>query len=159
MKVSTKAGDCGFTNLGGKNFSKDDPLIEALGNLDELNAALGLAKLHVHCDKYKHFLEEMQRSILSISSLLISDDECIKSPSVEAIEQVIMFIEENYSTPAQFICPGNSDRECFLHLARTVARRAERSVVSLAKENVIALKVIPFINRLSDAIWLIASIQ
>ena len=159
MTISTKSGDDGYTNLPGRpRVLKNDAIIEALGNLDELNASIGIAKLYLLDGKYKNFLEEIQNDILAISAYLIAPQHDIDLPGVDKIDKIIKYIEANHQIPAKFICPGKNQQECLLHLARTTSRKTERSIVAIQNyQN--AQKIIPFVNRLSDALWLIASIQ
>ncbi len=152
MKLYTKSGDQGKTSILGKDrIDKDDIRIEAYGTIDELNSVVGLAISKVP-NEIKDDLIKIQSLLFEIGSELAS----IKprnTISVEDITNLELLIDQAVEqTPElkSFILPGGSEGSSWLHLARTVTRRAERLIFTLSKSNEINPNIIPWINRLSD---------
>jgi cob(I)alamin adenosyltransferase len=162
MKIYTKTGDDGSTGLiGGSRVSKGDLRIDCYGNVDELNACLGFAAAEGDFTLIEK-LRPIQNELFVIGSLLATPEG--KSPanvplpqlddaSIARLEQQIDAAEALLPPLHNFILPGGTELSCRLHLARTICRRAERAIVSLAQaQQHVDLKVITYLNRLSD--WL-----
>lgn len=165
MKIYTKTGDKGETSLiGGERTDKDDPRIEAYGEVDELNAAIGLAIsfLPAHSSTIYEDLTKVQHHLFDIGAELASLSErkvkALKIPKVTPTK--VSFLEQqmdNYASElkslTQFILPGGTEAASALHLARTICRRAERRIVSLAKQQPVNEELVRYLNRLSDLLF------
>lgn len=158
MAIYTRTGDAGSTSLfTGQRVSKTHPRVEAYGTLDELNAMLSLCVCAVAEEEQRTLLEALQQHIFWFSAELASDSEqpspgkrYISSEEIALLEQTID--REMARVPAlhQFVLPGRCEAASRLHLARTVARRAERRLVELAAEVTIRQILLRYLNRLSD---------
>ena len=161
-KIYTRGGDKGKTSLvGGSRVSKSDDIIEAVGNVDELNALLGL----VICDlkePYISTLRDIQNDLFDIGADLATPSNN-KGPALRINKNYTIYLEQeidkiNANLPAltSFILPGGSKVSSIIHLARTVNRRSERSIVKLSKKQKINIEVLKYINRLSDFLFVLA---
>ncbi len=169
-KVYTKTGDGGRTRLaGGEQVEKDTVRVEAYGTVDELNAVIGLVRAFndpQRGDAPRQLEEEMkwvQHKLFDVGGLLATapgrqfpNMPTVTPRDVERLEQWIDRCQEDLAPLKEFVLPGGGIVPGFLHQARTVARRAERRCVRLAREEDIPLQVIPFLNRLSDALFVSA---
>lgn len=162
--IVTRTGDKGQTGLfGGMRVPKDHPRIQACGDTDELNAALGCA-LAEDCPA------ALQERLLRMQQLLFRAGADIATPTehnaatvprieprhVEELERDIATMEEILPSLQNFILPGGTKAAAHLHLARTICRRAERSLVRLAQEEPIGTDLRMFFNRVSDWLFLAA---
>lgn len=164
MKIYTKTGDTGLTSLiGGTRVLKSHLRIECYGTVDELNSYIGLVADQPISDPYTEILKEIQDRLFTIGASLASDPErsTKKIPDLY-LEDVALLEQEmdkmNESLPAlkHFILPGGNSVVSFCHVARCICRRAERLVVHLAEENLVDEKVIIYLNRLSDYLFVLA---
>lgn len=167
-RVTTGDGDGGDTGLGGgQNVSKDSLRIEALGGVDELNSLIGLALSGELAADVGEELRAVQNDLFDLGADLALREEdktasgaCgIETGQVERLERGIDTLGEELGPLEEFILPGGSPGAAVLHLARTVCRRAERVVVALSKEEAIGGLVIPYLNRLSDLLFMLARRQ
>ncbi|HET9384811.1 MAG TPA: cob(I)yrinic acid a,c-diamide adenosyltransferase [Gemmatimonadales bacterium] len=162
MKIYTKTGDAGETGLfGGGRVPKDDPRVQAYGQVDELNATLGFAAALDPAGFESEFLESVQRDLFAIGAELATPNAAklraqVDAGRVGAIEQVIDRHEATLAPLKNFILPGGTLKAAALHLARTVCRRAERTVVTLARDEQINPTIIHYLNRLSDVLFVLA---
>lgn len=164
MKIYTKTGDKGMTGLyGGARVSKSSPRISAYGEVDELNALLGVARAETPHDQLKRSLGEIQTTLFTLGAQLASPTvdpkiEVITAKQVDGLERQIDVITEILPPMRNFILPGGSKTSALLHLARTVCRRAERSTVYLSSLPGEAVDhwVLTYINRLSDFLFILA---
>jgi cob(I)alamin adenosyltransferase len=167
MKIYTKTGDAGDTGLfGGGRVKKDDPRVEAYGDVDELNAVIGMARALEQLPRIDEVLVPMQRDLFSIGALLATPnlDKMHKHLSkaniddrrIRELEQVIDDCDRDLEPLKAFIIPGGSRKGAMLHVARTVCRRAERRVVHLQREVEIPELVVIYLNRLSDLLFTLA---
>jgi cob(I)alamin adenosyltransferase len=170
-RIYTKTGDKGQTALvGGKMVGKDSPRIEAYGTVDELNAVLGLVRKANRDEagpdaarqKIDSILQRAQNELFNLGSLLatLPEDLDPKQPRieprhVEALEHDIDELNENLPPLRSFTLPGGGWVSSYLHLARTVCRRAERRVVELSRHEEVDPESIRYLNRLSDALYVI----
>jgi cob(I)alamin adenosyltransferase len=168
-RIYTKAGDQGQTALvGGKKVSKAAPRIEAYGTVDELNAVLGIVRKANREEagpddaraRLDAILQRAQNELFNLGSLLatLPEDLSEKQPRiaarhVEALEKDIDELNENLPPLRSFTLPGGGWVSSYLHLARTVCRRAERIVVHLASVESVDAEAIRYLNRLSDALY------
>ena len=159
-KVITKKGDKGMTSLGeGSNVSKSDLRIETLGDLDELNAVLGVAIISCEDNNVHKELTDIQNDLLNlggevavpnIGNILIKEDR------INILENKTETLNKTLPPLKDFILPGGDELSSRLHVARAVCRRAERSVVRLAESDDGDLRWIRYLNRLSDFLFVLA---
>ena len=168
-KVYTKNGDSGKTSLiGGSLVDKDDLRIEAYGTVDELQAIIGLCIVNIEKLNINKNIKNNSRSIYhriqnelfnlgsSLSRVTINKNLDVPMVSKENITELEIEMDEvNKSLPelTSFVLPGGSEINVTFHIARTVCRRAERHCVTLSKESNIDANVIPYLNRLSDHLF------
>ena len=175
-KIYTRTGDAGTTRLvGGQEVGKDTRRIEAYGTVDELNAVLGLARMELLAPsdgtaipaedrvRIDAWFLEMQQELFDLGSDLATrlEDRWASQPLIEAADVTALeaFIDaENahLGILKSFVLPGGTRLNALLHLARTVCRRAERGVIALSREEPIGEQVVPWLNRLSDALFVLS---
>ena len=167
MKIYTKTGDEGETSLfGGGRVRKDHPRTSAYGDVDELNSAIGLVRATEPSDLFDDTLQAIQRDLFSIGGQLATPrpekvakkmEKAVLPPERAAALERVMDDAEGELTPLQaFVLPGGTPKAAALHLARTVCRRAERSVVTLAGEDEVPPEILVYLNRLSDLLFTLA---
>lgn len=164
LRIYTKTGDNGTTGLfGGQRVSKDNPRVEAYGNVDELNAHIGLAMVHLHSHmRLREVLQRVQNTLFVIGAELATPVghkapvEPINEQYVQEIERWIDELEQNLPALRHFILPGGSAGAAILHVTRTVCRRTERQVVSLFHLEPGNPLIITYLNRLSDLLFVMA---
>jgi cob(I)alamin adenosyltransferase len=163
MKIYTKTGDAGETGLfGGTRVSKASARVSAYGDVDELNSAIGVARLHRLDDERDALLGAIQNELFDLGAELAarpgkeSSVPRIGEEEIERLERAIDRVDEEVGPLASFILPGGSPGAAYLHLARTVCRRAERSVVALAAAEQVRPEVLRYLNRLSDLLFVLA---
>ena len=164
MKIYTKTGDEGLTSLiGGTRVPKYDLRIESYGTVDELNSYIGLIRDHDIDTDQKDNLKEIQDRLFTIGAALASDPEKSKMKIPDLHLSDITFLESqidemNLVLPElkHFILPGGSPVVSFCHVSRCVCRRAERIIVHLKEESFVDEKVIIYLNRLSDYLFVLA---
>lgn len=161
-RIYTRGGDKGKTSLGdGTRLLKSDLRIEAIGNVDEGNASLGMAALHA-TGGILAVLTRVQNDLFDLGADLCMPDASqtgglrIIATQVEWLEQQIDHFNEILSPLNSFILPGGTQLAASLHLSRTIVRRAERVIVALSMESQINLEVVRYINRLSDLLFVLA---
>lgn len=165
MKIYTKVGDGGNTFLfGGKKVRKDDPRVKAYGHVDELNAALGLARALLKNTALAGKIDAVQKELFVLGADLAAPPgaKTPKAPPrigpdhVKRLEREIDTLQALLPPLKTFILPGGSPAGAALHLARAVCRRAERSVVALSKKQKIGPQTQIYLNRLSDHLFVLA---
>ncbi len=165
MPIYTRTGDKGKTGLfNGKRVSKDSPLIEAIGSVDELNAALGIVlSSKYQVSSIKKELVKIQNDLFLIGSLLASPNTKYKihntkyfSERAVEFEKLIDGMTRKLPRLMNFILPGGGEAGAALHLARTVCRRTERRIVALSNKQKINSSILIYINRLSDLFFTMA---
>ena len=167
MKIYTKTGDSGETGLfGGGRVPKDNPRVGAYGDVDELNAAIGLAAGLEPSGLELELLQIIQRNLFTIGAELATPDRkklatALSGPPIgedeaTTLERAIDGWDERLEPLKNFILPGGSPKAAALHLARTICRRAERSVVALAREAAVSPAIVKYLNRLSDLLFVLA---
>lgn len=165
-KVYTKTGDEGLTSLvGGMRVSKASSRVDAYGDVDELNAVLGLARSAVRNKGLGGILETVQKDLFIVGADLASpqglDVPRINQERIEALEHAIDELLLELEPLKEFILPGGRPGGAYLHFARTVARRAERKVARLMEEEgpESGRTVLVYLNRLSDLLFVMARIE
>jgi cob(I)alamin adenosyltransferase len=164
MRIYTRTGDDGTTGLtGGERVAKDAPRVEALGDVDELNAVLGVARALDSGGSLHAELATIQAKLLLVGSELAAGGadapaprERIGEDDVAALERWIDRLEAELSPPAGFVLPGGSAQGARLHVARTVCRRAERRVVTLRRTERVGPELARYLNRLGDLLFVMA---
>jgi len=169
MKIYTKTGDAGDTGLfGGGRVGKDHPRVEAYGDVDELNATLGLVRALEPMPRIDEVIVPIQRDLFSIGALLATPDRDKMKASLEKariddtrireLELAIDQCETELEPLRSFIVPGGTAKAAALHVARTVCRRAERRVVALQHSEELPPIVVVFLNRVSDLLFMLARV-
>lgn len=167
MKIYTKSGDAGDTGLfGGGRVPKDDPRVAAYGDVDELNSVIGLARATDPTDLSDALLESIQRDLFALGGHLATPDPAKVRAALEkaALSEERIAVMERAIDEADlvlpplraFVLPGGTPKAAALHVARTVCRRAERSVVRLSHQAEIHGIFIIYLNRLSDLLFTLA---
>ncbi len=168
MKIYTKRGDAGQTDLfGGERVGKDRLRVAAYGDVDELNAFVGVAAASGADPVLTDTLETIQSALFDLGSSLATPDPAhrekagivgVTSADIEALESLIDRLEADLEPLKTFILPGGSPSAAAFHVARTVCRRAERAVVRLAGIDGESVEEtsLRYLNRLSDALFVVA---
>ena len=168
MKIYTKRGDAGQTDLfGGDRVGKDEPRVAAYGDVDELNATVGLAASTDLDPALGESLRSIQSALFDLGSSLATPSPShrqkagiagVRDGDIEALETLIDRLEANLAPLTSFILPGGSPSAAALHLARTVCRRAERAVVRLSSMEGADVEAssLRYLNRLSDLLFVMA---
>ncbi|MCL6554266.1 MAG: cob(I)yrinic acid a,c-diamide adenosyltransferase [Firmicutes bacterium] len=176
-RIYTRTGDAGDTGLlGGGRVPKDDPRVEAYGTVDEANSALGLLAAHLDGD-VADAVRAMQRALFAIGAELATPrplapgaapdaapglapgaapGPAVGPDHVAALEALIDAWDAELPPLRQFVLPGGSPAAAACHLARAVVRRAERRVVTLARTAPVNPEILRYLNRLSDALFVLA---
>ena len=166
MKIYTRTGDAGATALfGGSRVSKADPRVAAYGEVDELNACLGVvcAEGELSGDVMA-LVEQLQKDLFAIGARLADPAEkiaervtkvAVTDADIRRLEDWIDQFEAELPPLRRFILPGGNRAGALLHLSRTVCRRAERSIVALGADHV-ETRLLAYINRLSDLLFVLA---
>jgi cob(I)alamin adenosyltransferase len=164
-KIYTRKGDTGMTGLGGgQRVPKDTLRVQVYGTVDELNSQLGVALATGLCERLTQALPRIQNVLFDLGSdicFLEEDKEKLPLPQIEArhvewLETLIDELNEVVGPLENFILPGGSLGAAHLHVARTICRRAERQAAALAREEEIGAHVLAYLNRLSDALFVMA---
>ena len=167
MKIYTKGGDKGTTGIyGGERVPKDDPRIEANGTLDELCSSLGVIRSQVPVDhEFQKILQRLQVELMNLMAVVATPsknrkqkrfDEAAVVYCEEQIDRMEEFCNKKGSDKGYFILPGGTPVSASCHMARCIARRAERRLWTLNREDVLPDEVLAFVNRLSDLLFTMA---
>lgn len=154
-KITTRTGDAGETGLGdGTRVSKDDPRITALGELDELNSAIGMVLAEDVPEKLRQVFSDVQHDLFDLGGeLSIPGHRLVTAQQVQRLEKQLEAWNADLAPLKEFILPGGSRAAAAAHLARTVCRRAERSVVALGRKQAVGEPARQYLNRLSDLLF------
>jgi cob(I)alamin adenosyltransferase len=160
-KVYTRTGDKGETGLvGGARVSKASPRVDAYGDVDELNSVIGLVRSRLQDAEIDEVLAKIQNDLFTVGGDLASPNQFdvprVQEAFIKALESMSDGFVAQLEPLKEFVLPGGSEAGAALHLARTVARRAERRVVALAEAEQINSDVIVYLNRLSDLLFILA---
>lgn len=161
--ITTRGGDAGETSLGdGSRVRKDALRVAAYGTVDEVNATIGILRLHLAGDRQADaMLGRIQNDLFDLGAdlcvpgtgedrLRVTDGQCLR------LEAEIAAMNADIPPLRSFVLPGGSPGAAYAHLARTVARRAEREVVALAAADAVNAAVIRYLNRLSDHLFVLS---
>jgi cob(I)alamin adenosyltransferase len=165
VKIYTKSGDAGETSLfDNSRVSKADVRVDAYGEVDELNACLGVVSAALVDSDLGRVIEPIQRDLFALGARLADPSSrisgrvakaVVSAADIERLEHTIDRLETELPPLKRFILPGGSTAGALLHLARTVCRRAERRVVGLGPDGVDP-EVVIYLNRLSDLLFVMA---
>jgi len=157
-KIATRTGDGGETGLGdGRRVGKDTPRVRALGDVDELNSAVGLVLAEPLPAEVREALARVQQDLLDLGGeLSIPGHSLVGAPHVERLDGWLEAWNAGLPPLKEFIVPGGTRAAAAAHLARTVCRRAERSVVALGREEKVGGPARQYLNRLSDLLFVAA---
>ncbi len=157
-KIYTRTGDKGSTGLGdGTRVDKDSLRVEAYGTVDELNSLIGLLVTYKVPDVIAGQLADIEHDLFDIGGeLSIPGHTVVSDEQVERLEKFLDTLNAELEPLQEFILPGGTPAAAVCHLARTVCRRAERRVVSLAREETINAAGLRYLNRLSDLLFVLA---
>jgi cob(I)alamin adenosyltransferase len=169
FKIYTRTGDKGDTGLfGGGRVAKDNPRVEAYGDVDELNAVIGMARAVELMPRIDEVLVPVQRDLFGIGAILATpnrekmSEQLVKArideERIEELERAIDAGDAELDPLTAFIVPGGTPKAAALHVARTVCRRAERRVVTLQQEADVPELVVIYLNRLSDLLFTLARV-
>lgn len=164
MKIYTKTGDKGKTSLcDGEKVSKSSLRVAAYGDIDELSSTLGFAIAVIRSRKIKNILQDVQKDLFVMASHVAT---CKKEAhdvlpkfglyKVEELEKIIDEFSDKLPKLNRFILPGGTKAASVIHLARTCCRRAERTCVELSEQQFLYEPVLPYLNRLSDLLFVLA---
>jgi cob(I)alamin adenosyltransferase len=164
-RIYTRGGDQGETSLGdGTRVPKHHGRVCALGGLDEANAVIGVALLHIDDAEVREVLTLAQNDLFDLGADLCKPERegAKKTPlrvtgrQVETLEREIDRFNESLSPLTSFVLPGGSPASSYLHLARTIIRRAERDIVEVAASEPVNAETVKYVNRLSELLFVLA---
>jgi len=167
-RIYTRKGDKGTTGLfSGERIDKDDPRVEAYGTVDELITSLGVAKAHSN-ERIADYIHSIQQKLFLVAAELATNRDSIEDKKVlDGIQQVgeddVTLLEniadelvEELPLLRNFVIPGGTKGAAFLHVSRTVCRRAERRIIFYARVSPINPEIIRYVNRLSDLLFVMS---
>ena len=156
-KIVTRTGDDGTTALAdGTRVSKCDQRIIALGSVDELNSQIGLLLSETGPDKIRDELLRIQHDLFDLGAMLAVPGSALNPEKIIRLDSVIAHYNATLAPLREFILPGGSRAAALCHVARTIARRSERDLASLAGQDSNAREALPYLNRLSDLLFVLA---
>lgn len=166
MKIYTKTGDKGQTSIIGGRVDKDDLRVEAYGTVDELNSILGKAATELSSELFEDLLKDIytiQNELFDggtdLANVMKERHYKLQTPAIDHLEARIDVLTEEAPELLKFILPGGTQASATLHIARTVARRAERQIVTLMKStDDVSPVVLQYMNRLSDYLFAAARV-
>ena len=151
--IYTKKGDCGMSStISDNGLYKDDIVFALLGDIDELNAHLAVARVHCESD-IGCLLESVQKELIYVSAHIAGGDTFDYKTSVSKYEKCIDAIESEADMPCSIVTFGDCESSAYIDLCRAVARRCERSAVSFVRQRGFDACLIEYLNRLSDYLF------
>ncbi|RXZ42166.1 cob(I)yrinic acid a,c-diamide adenosyltransferase [Crenobacter cavernae] len=159
-RIVTRTGDDGTTGLGdGRRVTKDSLRIDALGEVDELNSVIGVLLAEKLPADVAAWLAEVQHDLFDLGSeLAVPGYSALAEPHVAGVDERLAAMNADLPMLKEFILPGGSRQAALSHQARSVCRRAERAVVALAREEGVSQASRQYLNRLSDALFVLARV-
>lgn len=154
-KIYTRTGDDGTTGLGdGARVNKDSLRVEAMGEVDELNAVIGIMLTEPLSEIISKTLIRVQHDLFDLGGeVCIPGYVMVKAERVDALENVLDELNDDLTPLKEFILPGGCRAAAYCHLARTVCRRAERRLIRLSREEAVTEVSLQYLNRLSDLLF------
>jgi len=167
MSIFSRAGDTGETStLNEQRVSKNDAVIHFIGTVDELNSHLGLVKAMLHGDEERQFIEEIQKKLMKLMShacdpanekyFFTEDEVSVLEKEIDKLSQEFAKKLPQKFTQHEFVLPGRNIMEAQIHIARTVARRAERLFFAANEKRQLCPKAGAYLNRLSDYLFVLS---
>ena len=158
-KIYTRTGDAGDTGKAdGTRVSKADSLIHAQGDIDELNSFIGLLESKIDDRKLCELINHIQHDLFNMGAELSVSQQFITAANVSFLEQQLDHYNADLPPLKEFILPGGGETASLCHIARSVCRRAERSLVALNREKEIGAAMLAYSNRLSDLLFVLARV-
>ena len=162
-KIYTRTGDKGETGLfSSVRISKDSPRVRAYGDIDELNSVIGMVRASLENEEIDSVLERLQKELFAAGADLASPSDVrqavprISEEMIAGLEKTIDMFQERLPPLKVFILPAGGESGARLHFARAVTRRAERNIIALSKIEKVNENLIPYFNRLSDLLFVMA---
>lgn len=159
-KIYTRTGDDGTTGLGdGTRVAKDSLRIDAMGDVDELNSVIGLLLTEAVPDILVELLTQVQHDLFNLGGeICIPDYVILSQANIDNLEEAIDTLNDDLAPLKEFILPGGTKAAAYCHLARTVCRRAERKLITLARDEKVTDISLKYLNRLSDLLFVLCRI-
>lgn len=159
-RIYTRTGDDGTTGLGdGSRTNKDSLRVEAMGNVDELNAVIGIMLTEPLSDIIISTLTRVQHDLFDLGGeICIPGHVMVKAGRVTALENILDQLNDQLEPLKEFILPGGTRAAAYCHLARTVCRRAERQLTRLSREETVTPVSLQYLNRLSDLLFVMCRV-
>jgi cob(I)alamin adenosyltransferase len=157
-RISTRTGDDGTTGLAdGKRVTKDDPRIEVIGAVDELNSALGLLLSETLPDEVRIVITSVQHALFDLGGeLSLPGHVALAESRVTELDAAVERYNAELPPLREFVLPGGTRAAALAHLARAVCRRAERQLVTLSRREAVQPAALGYLNRLSDLLFVLA---
>ncbi|MBL1260468.1 MAG: cob(I)yrinic acid a,c-diamide adenosyltransferase [Thiotrichaceae bacterium] len=157
-KIATRTGDNGTTGLAdGSRTNKDHPRIAAMGDIDELNSSIGLILIHPLPNDISDLLCDIQHSMFDLGGeLSMPGQGFITEQALTKLDEALEMLNAKLPPLKEFILPGGSPAAAHCHMARTICRRAERSIITLGNQTELSEFAVAYLNRLSDLLFVIA---
>jgi len=163
MSITTKTGDKGETGLwSGQRIAKDDLRVECYGTLDELNSFMGEAKHYVKSDEVHKIIEQVQKDLFKVAGELATKEIAFFDPITDHENELMTSIIHDFESRVEltgFVLPGSTIQSAKLDICRTIARKAERKIISLSRQENISATLIIYVNRLSDLLYMMARFE
>ena len=158
-RIYTRTGDAGDTGKAdGSRVRKDDALIHAQGDIDELNSFIGLLASGLSGSELLETLHRVQHDLFNIGAELSVSQQYITGHDVRFLEQMLDQYNADLPPLKEFILPGGGETAALCHVARAVCRRAERSLVTLNNQAAVGSDLLAYVNRLSDLLFVLARV-
>jgi cob(I)alamin adenosyltransferase len=159
-KIYTRTGDDGTTGLGdGTRVGKDSARVNAYGTVDELNSSIGIVLACDIDERVREVLTQVQHDLFDLGGeLCIPGMAMVHAADIERLEQTLDAFNEDLPPLKEFILPGGGMAAAHCHLARTICRRAEREIVTLARHDAVRPEAMRYLNRLSDLLFVLARV-
>ncbi len=159
-KIYTRTGDDGTTGLGdGTRVAKDSLRVDAMGDVDELNSVIGLLLTETVPDILVDLLTQIQHDLFNLGGeICIPDYVILQQANIDHLEEAIDTLNDTLAPLKEFILPGGTKAAAYCHLARTVCRRAERKLITLARDEKVTDISLKYLNRLSDLLFVLCRI-
>jgi cob(I)alamin adenosyltransferase len=159
-KIYTRTGDNGTTGLGdGSRVAKDSLRVDAMGDVDELNSVIGVLITEGVPDFLVDLLTQVQHDLFNLGGeICIPDYVILQQANIDNLEEAIDTLNDDLAPLKEFILPGGTKSAAFCHLARTVCRRAERKLITLARDDKVTDISLKYLNRLSDLLFVLCRV-
>ena len=159
-KIYTRTGDNGTTGLGdGTRVAKDSARVEAMGDVDELNAVIGVLLTEPLPEAISKTLTRVQHDLFDLGGeICIPGHVMVKAERITVLEETLDQLNDDLSPLKEFILPGGTRAAAYCHLARTVCRRAERQLIKLGHEEAVTDVSLQYLNRLSDLLFVMCRV-